>query len=132
VRALWEPARTVRNTFRMATSGPETDFWVYGSYVGGLDVTYAAAGVDSSARTTGPIAFDEMRPGCFQVKERLADMDANHVDRSLCFPSWAPVSAARRCWMRSTGVTTQRWLWLAYRPATTGWSRSGVGRAAPG
>jgi amidohydrolase family protein len=35
-----------------------------------------------------PISFDEMRPGCFKVKDRLADMDVGHVERSLCFPTF--------------------------------------------
>jgi predicted TIM-barrel fold metal-dependent hydrolase len=29
-----------------------------------------------------------MRPGAYKVKDRLQDMDINHVERSLCFPSW--------------------------------------------
>ena len=32
--------------------------------------------------------FDEMRPGCWQPKERLLDMDSNHVEASLCFPNY--------------------------------------------
>ena len=29
-----------------------------------------------------------MRPGCYQVEPRLEDMDANHVEASLCFPTF--------------------------------------------
>jgi predicted TIM-barrel fold metal-dependent hydrolase len=35
-----------------------------------------------------PAAYDEMRPGCFDVAQRVADMDANGVLGSMCFPSF--------------------------------------------
>jgi predicted TIM-barrel fold metal-dependent hydrolase len=35
-----------------------------------------------------PITYDEMRPGCYDVSERVADMLANHVDVSLSFPTF--------------------------------------------
>lgn len=34
-----------------------------------------------------PARFDQMRPGCFDIKARIADMDINGVWASLCFPS---------------------------------------------
>jgi predicted TIM-barrel fold metal-dependent hydrolase len=34
-----------------------------------------------------PARFSEMRPGCFDIHERVADMDLNGVWASLCFPS---------------------------------------------
>jgi predicted TIM-barrel fold metal-dependent hydrolase len=34
-----------------------------------------------------PARFDEMRPGCFDIEARVADMDLNGVWASLCFPS---------------------------------------------
>ena len=42
------------------------------------------------ASTSTPITFDEIRPGCWKQKERLADMDANHVEASICFPNTLP------------------------------------------
>jgi predicted TIM-barrel fold metal-dependent hydrolase len=35
-----------------------------------------------------PTAFDEMRPGCFDVHERIKDMNAGGVLGSMCFPSF--------------------------------------------
>ena len=35
-----------------------------------------------------PTSFDEIRPGCWDIHERIADMDANGVLGSLCFPSF--------------------------------------------
>lgn len=34
-----------------------------------------------------PLAFDQMRPGCFDIHERIRDMDVNGVLGSLNFPS---------------------------------------------
>jgi predicted TIM-barrel fold metal-dependent hydrolase len=34
-----------------------------------------------------PARFDQMRPGCFDIDERIADMDRAGVWASLCFPS---------------------------------------------
>ena len=34
-----------------------------------------------------PARFDEMRPGCFDIHERVKDMDAGDIWASVCFPS---------------------------------------------
>jgi predicted TIM-barrel fold metal-dependent hydrolase len=34
-----------------------------------------------------PARFEEMRPGCFDIKARIADMDLAGIWASLCFPS---------------------------------------------
>jgi predicted TIM-barrel fold metal-dependent hydrolase len=34
-----------------------------------------------------PARFDEMRPGCFDIDARVADMDRDGIWASLCFPS---------------------------------------------
>ena len=34
-----------------------------------------------------PARFDEMRPGCFDIEARIADMDRAGIWASLCFPS---------------------------------------------
>ena len=36
-----------------------------------------------------PSLLSEIRPGCFDVAERVRDMDANGVLASMCFPSFA-------------------------------------------
>ncbi len=48
----------------------------------------AAAGYDRDEVTVSPITMQDMRPGCWNQKDRLADMDVNHVEASLCFPSF--------------------------------------------
>jgi predicted TIM-barrel fold metal-dependent hydrolase len=50
---------------------------------------FAAAGMDQDwlGQHWDPMLYDDMRPGCYEQGPRLADMDANHVDASLCFPT---------------------------------------------
>jgi predicted TIM-barrel fold metal-dependent hydrolase len=66
----------------------KVDCWIYG------DLTYthkrmvAAVGYPVEEMTMTPITYDDMRPGCYDVKERLADMDANWVEASMCFPTF--------------------------------------------
>jgi predicted TIM-barrel fold metal-dependent hydrolase len=40
-----------------------------------------------------PGTFSEMRPGCFDVHQRVRDMDANGVLASMCFPTMAGFNA---------------------------------------
>ena len=47
----------------------------------------AVAGRPRSEYGIEPASFDEMRPGCFDVAERVKDMDANGMLGSMCFPS---------------------------------------------
>jgi predicted TIM-barrel fold metal-dependent hydrolase len=68
--------------------GPKADCWVYEDLVYINKRHVAAVGYDRDDMTMSPITYDEMRPGCFDPKARLEDMDVNHVEASLCFPSF--------------------------------------------
>lgn len=70
-----------------ATSGPTTDFWHVEDIYVAIPTVEVAAGMPPEQVTHEPISFAEIRPGCYQVKERLRDMDAAKIDRSLCFPN---------------------------------------------
>src|SRR5260221_11947813 len=48
----------------------------------------ACAGYQESEWGMAPIGFAQMRPGCYVPAARLADMDLNHVQASLCFPTF--------------------------------------------
>ncbi len=67
-------------------NGAETDVWLFEDVVKPIRRNIAAAGLDRDEMDLNPISFDEMRPGCFDAAARLADMDLNHVEASLCFP----------------------------------------------
>ena len=68
--------------------GEWCDWWIYDDLVYPFARISAAVGFEDLRNT--PVTFDEIRPGCWKQKERLADMDANHVDVSICFPNVLP------------------------------------------
>jgi predicted TIM-barrel fold metal-dependent hydrolase len=47
----------------------------------------AVAGRARETWSMDPSRFDEMRPGCYDIHARIADMDLNGIWASLCFPS---------------------------------------------
>lgn len=75
-------------TFDYDPDGKETDFWVYEDLHMPQRRIIAAAGFDVDEVTLEPITYDEMRPGCYDAGARLADMDLNHCEASLSFPSF--------------------------------------------
>ena len=64
------------------------DIWYYDDVVTPLSRLNAAVGLGELG--FGVTTFDVIKPGCWKQKERLADMDANHVDVSICFPNTLP------------------------------------------
>ena len=70
------------------TDGPLVPWWHYEDRYTSIKRYTAAAGFDPLEADQTPITFEQMRPGCWQPKERLADMDLNHVEASLCFPNY--------------------------------------------
>jgi predicted TIM-barrel fold metal-dependent hydrolase len=68
--------------------GPLADCWVYEDLVYINKRHVAAVGYDRDEMEMVPITYDEMRPGCYEPKARLDDMDLNWVDASLSFPTF--------------------------------------------
>src|SRR4029453_1626778 len=68
--------------------GEWCDWWLYDQLVYPFPKLSAAVGFPDL--DVPPTTFDEIRPGCWIQKDRLADMDANHVDASICFPNTLP------------------------------------------
>ena len=68
--------------------GPQADCWIYEDLVYIHKRHVAAVGFDRDDMSMSPITYDEMRPGCYEPKARLEDMDINHVEASLCFPTF--------------------------------------------
>jgi predicted TIM-barrel fold metal-dependent hydrolase len=84
-RTVVDPARQIAR-YTKGADGPVTDWWVYEDLAQPIPMVVASAGYRPEEFSPGPIAFDEMRPGCYDPKARLEDMDVNRVERSLCFP----------------------------------------------
>ncbi len=68
--------------------GTPCDWWLYDDLVYPFPKLSAAVGFENL--DVEPVTFDEIRPGSWIQSERLADMDANHVDVSICFPNVLP------------------------------------------
>ena len=69
-------------------SQPKSDAWYYEDLVQPHKRHVAAVGFARDDMTLSPITYDEMRPGCYDPQARLDDMDLDHVEASLCFPTF--------------------------------------------
>jgi len=68
--------------------GKFADFWCYEDLKIPMRRIIAAVGFPPEERTLLPVTYEEMRKGCWDQTARLADMDANHTEASLCFPTF--------------------------------------------
>jgi predicted TIM-barrel fold metal-dependent hydrolase len=73
-----------------ADDGPGSrwaDIWEYEDVRVPLQRLAHCAGFPIEDQDDQPMVFEEMRTGCYDPIERVADMDTNSVDISLCFPN---------------------------------------------
>ena len=63
------------------------DHWVYDDLRWPLPAGFASVGPVRELEAMTPVSYDEILPGCYDQAARLADMDLNHVEASLCFPT---------------------------------------------
>jgi predicted TIM-barrel fold metal-dependent hydrolase len=109
-------------TIEFDAEGREADCWLFEDLVfvhkqhtvlmlkdDGSDMT-------ADDRTLSPITYDRMRPGCYDVAARLLDMDIDHVEASLCFPTFP-----RFCGQTFLEATSDRELGLACVQAYNDW-----------
>ncbi|HEY7915768.1 MAG TPA: amidohydrolase family protein [Acidimicrobiales bacterium] len=81
------PAILADRAPRLVDTAEGGQVWVY------EDRTYPNIGLNAvvgrprETWSMDPARFDEMRPGCYDIEARVADMDINGVWASLCFPS---------------------------------------------
>ncbi len=69
------------------------DVWVFeGAKIPNIGLN-AVAGRPKEEYGIEPTAYDEMRPGCWDIDERVKDMNAGGVLGSMCFPSFPGFSA---------------------------------------
>ncbi len=86
----------------------------------------AVAGRPKSEYGIEPTAFTEMRPGCYDVHERIKDMNAGGVLGSMCFPSFPGFAA------RLFGACADKDLALAVLQAYNDWHVEAWCAAYPG
>jgi predicted TIM-barrel fold metal-dependent hydrolase len=68
--------------------GPKADCWFFEDLIYVHKRHVAAVGFDRDEMSMSPITYDEMRAGCYDPQARVADMESNWVDASLCFPTF--------------------------------------------
>src|SRR5689334_12809445 len=83
----------VGGVFSYEAAGPDEDgtwcdWWLIEDLQYPLTRLSAAAGYPRDEITVSPITMDDMRKGCWDQRARLEDMDVNHVEASLSFPSF--------------------------------------------
>ena len=69
-------------------TGIPVDWWYYEDLKRPLLRVDSAVGVPREEVTMKGVTYEDMRPGSYEVKPRLEDMDANHIEAALCFPTF--------------------------------------------
>jgi predicted TIM-barrel fold metal-dependent hydrolase len=73
---------------RLIRKDDGTDVWTYdGREIPNIGLN-AVAGRPPDEYGMEPTSFDELRPGCYDIDERVRDMNVNGVLGSMCFPSF--------------------------------------------
>ncbi|HMD47383.1 MAG TPA: amidohydrolase family protein, partial [Acidimicrobiales bacterium] len=81
------PAKYADRAPRLERRDDGTHAWTYGgSEYRGVGLN-AVAGRPKEEYGLEPTSLDDMRPGCYDIHERIKDMNANGVLGSMCFPS---------------------------------------------
>jgi len=70
--------------------GQWCDLWLFDDLVVPTGFLHAPAGTPRSQQRNVPAVYEDFRPGAYDRTERLADMDANHVEAAINFPNVFP------------------------------------------
>jgi predicted TIM-barrel fold metal-dependent hydrolase len=120
------PARFQDQAPRVVRQDDGSDVWTFnGSIIPNVGLN-AVAGRPKEEYGIEPTAFDEMRPGCFDIHERIKDMNAGGVLGSMCFPSFPGFSG------RLFAVADDKDLALAVLQAYNDWHVESWCGAYPG
>ena len=82
------PAKYVDLAPQFITNEDGTNAWLYEGNVLANVALNAVAGRPPEEYGLEPTSFEQLRPGCYDIDERVKDMNANGVLGSLCFPSF--------------------------------------------
>lgn len=73
----------------------KSEQWKFEGVINGLSGLSAVVGTDLRERGLDPMRFEDMRPGCWDPKARLADMDADGVWAQCNFPNHSGFAGGR-------------------------------------
>jgi predicted TIM-barrel fold metal-dependent hydrolase len=82
------PAKWKDSAPKVVTGDDGTDAWEFEGQRATNVGLNAVAGRPPDEYGVEPTRFSEMRPGCFDIRERIRDMNANGVAASMNFPSY--------------------------------------------
>src|ERR1700712_1824241 len=82
------PARWLDQAPRVVEEDNGVQQWYYGNVRGRNLGLNAVAGKPPEMYNIDATSYDEMRPGCFNVDERVRDMNAGGQLAGLNFPNW--------------------------------------------
>src|SRR3954451_17980075 len=86
------PARYQDQAPRLERTPEGNDVWKFdGQIIPNIGLN-AVAGRTKEEYGVNPTSFDEIRPGCYDVEERVKDMSAGGVLACMCFPSFPSFS----------------------------------------
>ena len=86
------PSRYADAAPRVVTDEQGVQQWWYGDVKGRNLGLNAVAGKPPEYYHIDPSSYDEMRPGCWDVHERVRDMNAGGQLAAMCFPNWTGFS----------------------------------------
>ena len=116
------PAKYQDHAPKLIRRDDGTDFWHYdGNEIPNIGLN-AVVGRPPDEYGIEPTSLDDMRPGCYDVHERVRDMSANGVLGSMCFPSFPQFCG--QLFARTARTRTRPW--PCSGPTTTGTSMAGV------
>ncbi len=75
---------------RDAADGEWCDLWLFDDLVVPTGLLHAPAGIPRREQRNVPAVYEDFRPGTYDQKARLADMDTNHVEAAINFPNIFP------------------------------------------
>ena len=78
---------------KLSRNAEGSDVWTFGQVVMETAALNAVAGRPKEEYGLEPQSLDEVRPGCYDVHERVKDMDAGGVLASMNFPSFPTFTA---------------------------------------
>jgi predicted TIM-barrel fold metal-dependent hydrolase len=87
------PAKYLDRAPKLVRNDAGDDVWVFGPIVMETAALNAVAGRPKEEYGMEPQSLDEVRPGCYDVDERVKDMDAGGVLASMNFPSFPTFTA---------------------------------------